>query len=672
MRGSNLFATADGATWLPSQKDLERSRLRAAMESWGYDDVAALHQASVDDPQWFWPAVAADLGIEFSSPFHMVRDDSAGPEFPRWFVGATFNIVDSCVERHAIASYADKPAVCFEGDAGQYREISHRMLAAEVHRVADAFAELGVRKGDCVGLFLPAVPEAAVAFLACARLGAIAVPMFSGYGAGPVADRLNDCAAVLLVTADHTTRRGRPVEMKAIADEALLRAPGVRTVVVVPAGEPRSDAMVAGRDLWWGELQPLQRSAAAERLDPNHPLMIMYTSGTTGRPKGIVHSHVGYLLKAALDFGYAFDLQTDDVLSWIADLGWNLAPLMIVGGLHLGSTIVLIEGVPDYPTPDRIWEIARRRNATVQGLAPTAARILQTQTEGFQPGLPLSLRAFVSTGEAWDSTSWTWLFATVGQRRLPILNYTGGTEVGGGILSGYTILPHRGPSFCGPLLGMDVAVLDPTGDPTVGGPGELALLNTWPGIALGFWHDDERFLSTYWRQFPGTWVHGDLAQLSPDGYWDILGRSDDTMKIAGRRVGPGEVESALLAAPGVKDAAVVGVPDDVRGQRIVAFLVPKDLAALELKVVEEQVAQRIGRSLVPSALHLVSGLPKTKNGKTMRRTIRARYLGEALGDLTALDAATPVEQIPVLTELSATGRPSSGVTGKSDGYGRTT
>jgi acetyl-CoA synthetase len=328
-------------------------------------------------------------------------------------------------------------------------------------------------------------------------------------------------------------------------------------------------------------------------------------------------------------------------------MGWMLGPLMVVGGLHCGSAVVMIEGLPDYPEPDRLWRIVERNRVTVQGIAPTAARGLRSRDVDGK-GVDLSsLRAFASTGEAWDEPSWHWLFEQVGAKRLPILNYSGGTETGGGILSCYTMLPQTPASFCGPLPGMDVDVLDADARAT---PeiGELVMLNTWPGMAHSFWKDDARYLDTYWSRWPDIWVHGDLCSIDADGYWHVHGRSDDTLKIGGRRVGPAEIESALVTQPGVAEAAVIGVPDEMKGQSVVAFVVAKPGATVAPETLIAGVTGLIGKAMAPSKVHVVSGLPKTRNGKIMRRAIRARHLGQPLGDLSAHDPLTPLDHIPTL------------------------
>ena len=649
MKGRPSFGRDETAVWRPTPAHIARSRMAAALKRWGFSSMEDFHRASVDRPEWFWPAAAEDLGIPLRGPVQKVCDESAGREFPRWFTGATLNIVDSCVDRHAAdPQQAGRTAVTYEGDNGSRRSLTFTELKTEVDRFAAGLQALGVGKGDRVALFMPSVPEAAVVILGSAKIGAVVVPSFSGYGSESLATRLQASEAKVLVTADGTTRRGKPVPMKQIAEGAVALSPSVKHLVVVPnSGEPIS--MVAGRDHWWRDVAaPLAGAAPApEALDPNHPLFIIYTSGTTGLPKGIVHSHIGYLLKSAIDFGYAFDLQPGDVLGWIADMGWMLGPLMVVGGLHCGSAVVMIEGLPDYPEPDRLWRIVERNRVTVQGIAPTAARGLRSRDVDGK-GVDLSsLRAFASTGEAWDEPSWHWLFEQVGTKRLPILNYSGGTETGGGILSCYTMLPQTPASFCGPLPGMDVDVLDADARATTE-IGELVMLNTWPGMAHSFWKDDARYLDSYWSRWPDIWVHGDLCSIDADGYWHVHGRSDDTLKIGGRRVGPAEIESALVTQPGVAEAAVIGVPDEMKGQAVVAFVVAKPGATVAPETLIAGVTGLIGKAMAPSKVHVVSGLPKTRNGKIMRRAIRARHLGQPLGDLSAHDPLTPLDHIPTL------------------------
>lgn len=640
---------ADGTpAWVPGEGERERSRLLTAMRRWGFDTLAELNAAAVKDPEWFWRAAVEDLDIAFSTDFARVLDDSAGTPFPRWFTGGRINAAQLCSHRHAAGKSAGKEAVVYEGDGGQRRSLTYGELDREVRRFAANLVGLGVRPGDRVVLFLPVVPEAVVAFLGCAAAGAISVPAFTGYGAESLATRMRDSEAVVLITADGTTRRGKRVPLKETADEALESAPSVRHVVVVrhlADGVPMRD----GRDVHWDELDASPTPVSTVDTESNDPLTIIYTSGTTGAPKGIVHSHAGFAVKAAVDFGYGFDIHEDDVIAWIADMGWMLGPLLIMGGLQLGATIVLTEGLPDHPNPGRLWDIAARNKVTFQGIAPTAARVVMSHGDtsfgDTSFGDIESIRAFASTGEAWDEPTWRWLFEQVGGARRPIVNYSGGTETGGGILVGYPFLPMEPGCFNGPLPGMDVDVVDQAGTPVTGQVGELVVRNTWPGMTHAFWRDTERYLKTYWSRWEDVWLHGDLASVDQNGYWRVHGRSDDTIKISGRRVGPAEIEAALLKDRRIAEAAVVGVPDERRGQRVVAFVVLRDSAADHADL-QETAVHNAGRSFAPT-LHVVASLPKTKNGKVVRRAIRAHHLGESAGDLSALDTATPLDDIPI-------------------------
>jgi acetyl-CoA synthetase len=505
---------------------------------------------------------------------------------------------------------------------------------------------LGIGSGTRVGLYLPNCLDAVAAFFALARVEAIVMPIFSGFGSAAVADRLRAFDATHLITADTYLRRGRSIPMKETADAAVEDVPSVQTTIVIRRAHPKAVPWRAGRDVWWHEVLSDARSSVLAAIPTathaETPLMVLYTSGTTGRPKGTVHTHGGFAVKVSADLTHTFDVRPMDSLLWLSDLGWLMGPLVIVGAALLRARLVLYEGAIDYPAPDRLWSLVARHKISHLGLSPTAVRALRVH--GTEPVLSHdlgSLRVFGSTGEPWDPESWGWLFEMVGRSRVPILNYSGGTEVGGGILGCTVLRPIRPASFNGPCLGMAADVVDEAGRTVRGKVGELVIRQPWPGMTRGFWEEEpDRYLETYWRSLPGLWQHGDLAVLDADGYWYVLGRSDDTLNIAGKRVGPSEIESAAVSHPAVIEAAAIGVPHKIKGTVAVVVVVlhpnrPRD-TDLE-RAIGDRVAATLGSSFRPHSVVAVPALPHTRSGKIMRRFVRAAFLGADWGDITSVE-----------------------------------
>jgi acetyl-CoA synthetase len=441
--------------------------------------------------------------------------------------------------------------------------------------------------------------------------------------------------------------------MKETADAAVGLSPSVEKVLVVRRVGCEAP-WTPGRDLWWEELLAGQPDDfPPEETGVDDPFMIIYTSGTTGRPKGALHAHAGFPLKAAQDMAHCFDVQPEDTLFWFTDIGWMMGPWAIMGTLILGGTLFLYDGTPDYPEPDRVWDMIERHHITVLGISPTVIRALMPQGEEWVRKHDLSsLRVMGGSGEPWNPAPWAWYFEHVGGGRCPIINYSGGTETSGGILGCNTILPIRPTSFSTAVPGMAADVFDETGSPVRGQVGELVVRKPWVGMTHGFWGDRERYLDTYWSRFPQTWTHGDWALHDPDGFWYILGRSDDTLKIAGKRVGPAEVESAAVAHPAVREAAAIGVPDELKGETVTVFVIlrpgfePSDLTREEVR---QEVGRRLGKALLPGEVRFVNDLPRTRNAKIMRRVIRARYLGRDLGDLSSLENPAAIDAIAAST-----------------------
>ena len=639
--------------WRPTPDLLRDARLARFLRATGEPTLESLQARATGDPGWFWGAAADDIGVAWQRPPRETVDMTGGPAWTRWWIGGAFNYASAAVEPRA-ARDPGGVAVTWEGEDGSVRELSNVDLREEVEDAARRLHGHGVRPGDRVGILLPLLVETIVAVLALGRLRAIYTPVFSGYAAPAVAARLSDCDATVLITADGFLRRGSWVPLKQVADEAVASAPTVRRVLVVRrAGEALATPMTAGRDAWWDD--PVEGPAGNEGPDleeetgPETPYMAIYTSGTTGRPKGAVHVHGGFPIKSAQDLAHTFDLRAGDSLFWFTDLGWMMGPWAISGALLLGARLVIYEGAPDHPGPDRLWAIVARHRVTHVGLSPTVIRALMAHGEEPVRGHDLgSLRVLGSTGEPWNPEPWWWYFREVGGGRCPIVNYSGGTEVSGGIVGGNLITPIKPTAFSGPCIGTAADVVDDLGRPVRGAVGELVIRAPMPGMTRGFWRDPGRYEETYWSRFPGLWVHGDWARIDPDGHWYILGRSDDTLKIAGKRVGPAEVESAAVAHPAVLEAAAIGIPHPVKGEVVVviAVLRPGERDDPDLRrAIAARVADDLGKPLRPETVEVVPALPKTRSGKIMRRVVRTAYLGLDAGDLSALDNPSAVETI---------------------------
>ncbi|HEX6506367.1 MAG TPA: AMP-binding protein [Chloroflexota bacterium] len=637
-------------SWQPSNDYLERSRVVRLMRAHGIDTYEAFYARSIDDPNWFWDTVVKDeLELEWFRPYDRVLDLSDGPAWPRWFTNGQFNYVANAIDRHA-RDRGDKTALIWEGEGGAVRHLTYRELQREVNRLAAGLIELGVGMDDRVGIFMPMIPETAIATLACSKIGAIYIPTFSGYGAEAVALRLRDAEAKLLITADGFHRRGRTIPMKETADAAVVLAPSVERVLVfkqLDGAVPWTE----GRDVAWAELVSRQRDdLETAQTAGDDPFMIIYTSGTTGRPKGAFHAHAGFPIKAAQDMAHCFDVHRDDTLFWLTDIGWMMGPWAIMGTLILGGTLFLYDGTPDYPSPDRIWAMVERHDISVLGISPTVIRALMPLGNEWVQNHDLSsLRVLGGSGEPWNPGPWTWYFEHVGGGRCPIINYSGGTETSGGILGCNTILPLRPMSFSTPVPGMAADIFDEAGQSIRGKVGELVVRKPWVGMTHGFWRDSDRYQDTYWSRFPGTWTHGDWALLDPDGFWYILGRSDDTLKVAGKRVGPAEVESAAVSHPAVQEAAAIGVPHEVKGETITVFVVLRQgyVPGEELRSeIRSEIGRQLGKALLPEEVRFCTDLPRTRNAKILRRVIRARYLEkDDLGDLSSLENPAAVDAI---------------------------
>ncbi len=772
MNDTNLLENQQIA-WTPTEDVIERARLTEFMKQVGVSSFGELYQFSINETEKFTAEVLKFLDIRFNPPYEKLLDTSDGAAFPHWCVGAGLNIVSHCVDRWQTDEMRDQPAVIWEDEGGKVRQVNYAELKREVESCAAGLRLNGLGKGDAIGIHLPMMIETAVVLLAINRVGAIAVPVFSGYGVEAIASRLNAVGAKALFTCDGFLRRGKLFNALDIAFQAAEKSPSIEKIfwisnilrkrtkeesakelaeqsaihnerrkirdkerkekvvefkglteeekslvlekrrleiaekfregLIPDITQSKNSPHVKSGGIGFGfydieekqlhsdkfDISPWNLSmeisekdlATFSHLEPTSaedPLIILYTSGTTGKPKGIAHTHCSFPIKAAQDMAFGTDVGKGTRISWITDIGWMMGPWLIYGALINGATICIYDGAPDYPAPDRMWEFCAKHKVEILGISPTLVRALATHGDDLPKKHDLSaLRAFASTGEPWNPAPWWWLFEKVGASKLPIINYSGGTEISGGILMNNPLVPIKPCGFSAPCPGIDADILDDKGK-SVGANqvGELAIKKPWIGMARGFWQERERYLETYWSRFENIWVHGDWAMRDADGHWFILGRSDDTLKVAGKRVGPAEVESLLIAHPLVAEAAVIGVPDEMKGTAMVAFCVLRNADILSAMTAEREitadkfddtkqplssgdedaskmlafqlknlVAKDMGKPLAPSKIHFVSALPKTRNAKVMRRVIRSAYLGEDAGDLSALENPNAVEEI---------------------------
>ena len=542
----------------------------------------------------------------------------------------------------------DNIAIIWENEQGDTRKLTYHELYKDVNKFANALKELGIQKGDRVGIYMPMVPEIVVGFLAAMKIGAISIPIFSGFGGHALASRLDIAGAKVLLTADGSVRRGKNVNIKIEADKAAENVSSLEHVIVF--NRLGNEVSWNEKDIWWHELIANQSDECeTEVMDSEDYAMIIFSSGTTGPPKGTVHTHGGALAQIAKELAYYFDVKENDVFFWLTDIGWMMGPWMIIGVQTFAGAFVIYEGAPNYPDPGRLWALIEKQKITHLGISPTAIRLLMTYGEKWPKKHDLSsLRILGSTGEPWDSDSWTWFFEKIGGKRIPIINISGGTEIVGCFLSPLPITELKPCTLRGPGLGMAIDVFDDDGKPIRGKMGHLVAIKPAPSMTRGFWNEPERYIETYWSRWPNIWYHGDWAKIDNDGFWSLHGRSDDTIKIAGRRTGPAEIEAALLEHPAVSEAATIGVPDKIKGEDIVSFVVlkPGYSASEELRnELKGQVVKIMGKTLKPRDIKFVGDLPKTRSAKIVRRIIKATFLGKQVSDISAVENTNAIEEI---------------------------
>lgn len=627
--------------WKPSKEYIEKSNIKRFMDKHGIKSYEELIKRSTEDIEWFWDAAMKDLNIEWFEPYEKVLDSSRGIQWAKWFIGGKINIVHNCLDRHVKSDKKDGLAIIWEGENGDVRKLTYLQLYKEVNKFANVLKELDIKKGDRVGIYMPMSPEVIIGFLAIMKIGAIAIPIFSGFGWSALASRLSIANAKILLTADGSIRRDKIVEIKKEADKAIDKVPTLRHVLVykrLGINIPWKD----GRDIWWHHaVSSASDKCETEWMDSEDYSMILFSSGTSGKPKGTVHTHGGALVQICKELAYYFDLKANDIFFWLTDIGWMMGPWMIIGIQSFGGTVVIFEGAPNYPNPDRLWKLIEKHKITILGVSPTAIRMFMRYGDEWVKKCDLSsLRILGSTGEPWDPESWNWFFEKIGKRKLPVINISGGTEIVGCFLSPLPITSLKPCTLRGPGLGMDVDVFDDNGKPIRGKMGHLVAKKPAPSMTRGFWNEPERYIEAYWSKWPNIWHHGDWASVDKDGFWFLHGRSDDTIKIAGHRTGPAEIESALIEHPAVSEAAVIGIPHEIKGEDIVCFVVLKpgyEPSESLRKNLKSQVIKTMGKPLKPKDVKFVKDLPKTRSAKIVRRIIKAKFLGKDIGDVSSIE-----------------------------------
>ncbi len=638
----------------PSLEFVSRTNVAAFMDRHGIEDYEGLIERTCTDIEWFWDELVDYLDIEFYEEYNAVRDDSEGPQFTDWYPGGELNIAHNTLDRHAAPDSETRNTVAciWEGEPGEVRQMTYHDLYRQANQVANALEARGVGTGDTVGLYMPMMPEVISILYGCFKVGAIAVPIFSGFGTDATATRIADSGSSVLFTGDGFYRRGSEVHLKDSADAAIEQAGRVEhTIVYERLG---SEYERHERDETWEDAVETQSDEyETKSLPSGQESMLLYSSGTTGKPKGIVQTHAGVGVQCPKEVHFGMDLKPADRLFWVSDIGWMMGPWSMIGVHTFGGTLFMYEGAPDYPDPDRYWAMIDRHGITQFGISPTAIRALRKHGDDWVEQHDLSsLRILGSTGEPWDPESWRWFYEKVGGSEAPIINISGGTEICGCFLMPMPNQPLKPCTLGGPGLGMDVDIVNSAGESVADSNerGFLVARDSCPSMTKSLWEGDERYLEEYWSTFenPPLWDHGDWAQKDEDGFWFLHGRADDALNVAGRKVGPAEVEGALMDHPAVNQAAAVGVPDVTTGTAVVTYVVLEEGVEEDDDLRQElraQVGEELGKPFRPREVLFVSEFPKTQSGKVVRRAIQASYTGEELGDLSSIENPDALEKL---------------------------
>ncbi len=637
------------AVWQPSQEVIDQSIANRLMQITGHRSFDDFYRFSVDHADQYWALINEHFGVVWDRPYETFCDLSAGIESPKWFVGGKLNWVNTVLKWAQDPRTSDKAAICANSELGQAREVTYAQLARLVRQCAKGLQQLGVQRGDRVGLLMDNGVQANVSFMAISYIGAVAVPLFTGFGADAIIARLGSCEARFLLATTGFRRRAKFIDARQAIELALESLPKIERVV----WKETEPGQLKDTDTEWqallahGEIE-----SAAQSMNPDDLFMIVYTSGTTGKPKGPVHCHGGFPIRIVSDAAINFNLSHESTFLWPADMGWIAGPIVSLGALLHGATLVLYDGAPDYPDFSRTVKLVEQYQVNTLGASPTLIRAMAANPAQALAGDFSSVKLLITAGEAIDPEHFTWFQNQVGQGRCPLINYTGGTEISGGLIGSVSIKPIAPGSFNAVCMAIDVQIADASGQPVVDQIGELTITQPFIGMTTTFFNDHQRYLESYWRTIPGRWVHGDLIYKTHDGYYYSRGRSDDTLKVAGKRLGPAEIEEILIELPEIVDVAAIGVPDPEKGQKLIVFYTTPAQLELDVKEMAQTIAkrieQRMGKPFRPSEIYHVQALPKTRSQKIMRRIIRNIYTHETIGDLSALDNPISVQALKAL------------------------